>query len=135
MFSSVAEQLGFEVRTTGEADEFISLNLDFNPTVVILDLHMPQADGIEVLRRLADDKCRAGILVVSGADSRVLGSAERLGANRGLNMLGAMQKELLSNVVYSKLALGGFPAVDCAFINTVDELHAGNHISELPEST
>ena len=96
---------------------------------------MPQADGIEVLRRLADDKCRAGILVVSGADSRVLGSAERLGANRGLNMLGAMQKELLSNVVYSKLALGGFPAVDCAFINTVDELHAGNHISELPEST
>ena len=43
--------------------------------------------------------------------------------------------ELLSNVVYSKLALGGFPAVDCAFINTVDELHAGNHISELPEST
>ena len=44
-------------------------------------------------------------------------------------------QELLSNVVYSKLALGGFPAVDCAFINTVDELHAGNHISELPEST
>ena len=43
--------------------------------------------------------------------------------------------ELLSNVVYSKLALGGFPAVDCAFINTVDELHGGNHISELPEST
>ena len=43
--------------------------------------------------------------------------------------------ELLSNVVYSKLTLGGFPAVDCAFINTVDELHAGNHISELPEST
>ena len=45
------------------------------------------------------------------------------------------QTELLSNVVYSKLTLGGFPAVDCAFINTVDELHAGNHISELPEST
>ena len=44
-------------------------------------------------------------------------------------------RELLSNVVYSKLTLGGFPAVDCAFINTVDELHAGNHISELPEST
>ena len=48
---------------------------------------------------------------------------------------GKSQRELLSNVVYSKLALGGFPAVDCAFINTVDELHAGNHISELPEST
>ena len=46
-----------------------------------------------------------------------------------------LMPELLSNVVYSKLTLGGFPAVDCAFINTVDELHAGNHISELPEST
>ena len=46
-----------------------------------------------------------------------------------------MANKLLSNVVYSKLALGGFPAVDCAFINTVDELHAGNHISQLPEST
>ena len=46
-----------------------------------------------------------------------------------------VQMELLSNVVYIKLTLGGFPAVDCAFINSVDELHAGNHISELPEST
>ena len=117
MFSSVAEQLGFEVRTTGEADKFISLNRDFNPTVVILDLHMPQADGIEVLRRLADDKCRAGILVVSGADSRVLGSAERLGANRGLNMLGAMQKpvqlqELRGKLGDAKLAQRKFTPAD-----------------------
>ena len=103
LFSAVAEQLGFEVRTTGEADEFISLNRNFDPTVVILDLHMPQADGVEVLRRLADDKCRAGILVVSGADSRVLGSAERLGANRGLNMLGAMQKPVQLEELRGKL--------------------------------
>lgn len=117
LFSSVAEQLGFEVRTTGEADEFISLNRDFNPTVVILDLHMPQADGVEVLRRLADDKCRAGILVVSGADRRVLGSAERLGANRGLNMLGAMQKpvqlqELRGKLGDAKLAQRKFTPAD-----------------------
>ena len=26
LFAAVAEQLGFEVRTTGEADEFIKLN-------------------------------------------------------------------------------------------------------------
>jgi EAL domain-containing protein (putative c-di-GMP-specific phosphodiesterase class I) len=117
LFSSVAEQLGFEVRTTGEADEFISLNRDFNPTVVILDLHMPQADGVEVLRRLANDKCRAGILVVSGADRRVLGSAERLGANRGLNMLGAMQKpvqlqELRGKLGDAKLAQRKFTPAD-----------------------
>lgn len=117
LFATVAEQLGFEVRTTGEADEFIKLNRDFDPTIVILDLHMPQADGIEVLRRLADDKCRAGILVISGADSRVLGSAERLGANRGLNMLGAMQKpvqlqELRGKLGDAKLAQRKFTQAD-----------------------
>ena len=117
LFSAVAERLGFDVRTTGEADKFVRLNQDFDPAVVILDLHMPQADGIELLRRLADDKCRAWILVVSGADTRVLGSAERLGANRGLNMLGAMQKpvqlqELRGKLADTKTAQRGFTQGD-----------------------
>jgi len=117
LFSAVAERLGFDVCTTGDANEFIRLNREFDPTVIILDLQMPQADGVELLRRLADDKCSAGILVVSGADNRVLGSAEQLGANRGLEMLGAMQKPVQLQDLRSKLrgtmtAQRGFTKVD-----------------------
>lgn len=43
--------------------------------------------------------------------------------------------ELLSNLVYEPLTSGGFPADYLTFINAVDELHAGNHISDLSESS
>ena len=119
LYGAFAEHLGFDVCTTGDADEFIRLNREFDPTVVILDLHMPQADGIELLRRLADEKCRARIAVVSGADDRVLGAADRLGADRGLNMLGAMQKPVQLRDLRSKLgdatnAQRGFTTVAAA---------------------
>ena len=54
LFRVVAERLGFDVRPTGEVDKFIRLNQDFDSTDVIFYLHLPQADGIDRLRRLPD---------------------------------------------------------------------------------
>ncbi len=91
----VAEGLGFEVRTTSDPDDFREQAISFEPSVVVLDLQMPRADGIELLRFLGDNKINAQVLVVSGMDTKVLTTAEELGASRGISMLGSLQKPLM----------------------------------------
>ncbi len=68
---------------------------DFQPTVVVLDLQMPGADGIELLRYLGERGSKAQVLVASGMDQRVLATAQQIGKAQGLTMLGALQKPIL----------------------------------------
>ncbi|MDH3931671.1 MAG: response regulator, partial [Chromatiales bacterium] len=81
----VAEGLGFEVSLTTQAAEFRRRVSSFEPSVVVLDLQMPEADGIEQLRFLGETGCDAKVLVVSGMDTRVLATAEHLGRSLGVN--------------------------------------------------
>ena len=68
---------------------------EFQPTVVVLDLQMPGADGIELLRYLGERGSKAQVLVASGMDQRVLATAQQIGEAQGLQMLGALQKPIL----------------------------------------
>jgi EAL domain-containing protein (putative c-di-GMP-specific phosphodiesterase class I) len=93
--SEAAATLGFETRAVTEPDAFRRAVQDFEPTVVVLDLQMPGADGIELLRYLGERGSKAQVLVASGMDQRVLSTAEQLGRAQGLNMLGTLQKPIL----------------------------------------
>lgn len=92
---TAAEQLGFEIRTAGNAEEFVTGVTEFRPTAIILDLNMPGGDGIELLRYLAKEQSEAQVFVISGEDERVLNAAERLGSSQGLQMAGVLQKPVL----------------------------------------
>ena len=92
LIKNVAEDVGYAVRTTSDPDEFRESIQSFDPTVIVLDLQMPRADGVELLRYLAEVKCRAQVLVVSGVDGKVLETVKRLGVAHGLDMLGALRK-------------------------------------------
>ncbi len=65
---------------------------ELRPDAVTIDLAMPQVDGIELLRFLAEEKCTAPVIIVSGFDRRVLESSMRLGNALGLNMVGPLEK-------------------------------------------
>jgi YesN/AraC family two-component response regulator len=53
---------------------------------------MPQVDGVELLRFLAEENCTAPVIIISGFDRRVLDSSMRLGEGLGLNMVGPLEK-------------------------------------------
>ncbi len=93
--SEAAAVLGFETCAVTEPDAFRRAVQEFQPTVVVLDLQMPGADGIELLRYLGERGSKAQVLVASGMDQRVLATAEQIGRAQGLNMLGALQKPIL----------------------------------------
>jgi EAL domain-containing protein (putative c-di-GMP-specific phosphodiesterase class I) len=93
--SEAAAALGFETCAVTEPEAFRRAVHDFQPTVVVLDLQMPGADGIELLRYLGERGSKAQVLVASGMDQRVLSTAEQIGRSQGLSMLGALQKPIL----------------------------------------
>ncbi len=94
LVAKVARTCNYDVKCTSDAAEFKALHAEWRPTHVSLDLHMPGTDGVEIIRFLAGEKSSAQILVMSGFDAKVVESARRLGAERGLNMVGSLLKPL-----------------------------------------
>lgn len=90
--ADAARHCGFEPILTSNDSDFRTRFVTERPAVVALDLGMPGMDGVELLRFLAAENCRAPVLIVSGFDRRVLDSAFRLGEALGLSMVGPLEK-------------------------------------------
>src|SRR5690606_13473796 len=91
----VAAKAGFRVRTATRAADLLEACRERVPDVILLDLQMPDMDGIETLRALADAKVCSAIVLLTGMDSRTTSSAEQYGASRGLAVVGTLQKPFL----------------------------------------
>jgi len=100
----VAEDMGYAVESTDGPAQFAALIADFNPSVVMLDLQLPQADGVELLRNLSDARSHAQVLLISGMDRRILSATHELGISRGVSMLGLLAKPLMIEDLEAKLA-------------------------------
>ncbi len=88
---SVAQGLGFSTAAAGNTGEFAQL-FKRKTEVIVLDLLMPDVDGVELIRFLAENKSTAALILMSGVDKNVLHSAEQLAREQGLNVLGTLSK-------------------------------------------
>jgi DNA-binding response OmpR family regulator len=79
----VAERLDFQTEVTADPRTFKNLYQSLDPTVILLDIVMPEADGIELLTWLRSANCRARVLLISGFDPRYAEWAVRLGGAGG----------------------------------------------------
>jgi len=86
LVKSTADGLSIECVVAADADDFF-LALTPDVTLILLDLVMPNIDGVEVLRMLGEQQCRAGIIVMSGVGKRIIESAESLAATLGLSIV------------------------------------------------
>lgn len=92
--AEVARTCDFEATVTSRAEEFRERHRAWQPTHVMLDLHMPETDGVELIRFLAAEGSRAQVVLMSGFDARVLESVRRLGTERGLSMAAVVTKPM-----------------------------------------
>ena len=72
---------GYQVRCTATAEEGLRLDRAFEPDVVILDIHLPDKDGLEVLQELKKKNPRSNtIMITAYHDMETTVKAMRLGA-------------------------------------------------------
>ena len=94
LLKEVGEQCGYEVAYLCSGAEFYKTVQEINPTFIILDLNIPDHDGIELLRYLAQHNSIATIGLQSGQDEKVLSISTKLGQDMGLSMGRYFQKPL-----------------------------------------
>ncbi len=90
--STVARMNDFESRYFSDPDEFLSAVATSPTACVAIDLQMPVLDGIEVLRRLAEQHFRRPILIMSGMDLKVLESARHFAKAHALQVSDIVSK-------------------------------------------
>src|ERR1700677_947616 len=89
--AAAAQNLGLKCIHTTDAAALSEL-LTPDVTLILLDLMMPDMDGIEGLRLLSELHCKAGIVLMSGISKRVLETAEKLASTLGLFIVGRLAK-------------------------------------------
>jgi two-component system alkaline phosphatase synthesis response regulator PhoP len=79
--SLLLERRGFEVRSS-EDDSFLEIAEQWQPSVILMDVHLPKIDGVEATRRLKENTLTAMIpVVLMTGDSEAIDLATQCGAN------------------------------------------------------
>ncbi len=92
---AMSQGVGAQARATTEPESFFAALESWQPTHILLDLNMPNLDGMQVMAELANREVEAGIIVVSGVGRRVIDAAARTAAARGLRVVGVLDKPFL----------------------------------------
>jgi cyclic di-GMP phosphodiesterase len=115
LLTTVLREMGAEVRGVAEPRDAVRAFHQFEPDLVVLDVHMPAPDGFEILRKLRTPRAFAGYLpvVVLTADASVEArdAALELGADDFLNkpldrmeIIVRVRNLLLTRRMYLRLA-------------------------------
>jgi EAL domain-containing protein (putative c-di-GMP-specific phosphodiesterase class I)/AmiR/NasT family two-component response regulator len=64
--------------------------------LIFCDLQMPEMDGVELVRKMAEIGSTSRLVLVTGEDKRILKTAEMLAKAHGLVVVGALNKPVLS---------------------------------------
>lgn len=52
LLSAILTEAGYEVSVAGDAEACVGIARSFSPSLVLIDLHMPGANGLETAERL-----------------------------------------------------------------------------------
>jgi FixJ family two-component response regulator len=94
LIATFIQNTGLDVVTEISAIHFLKLPLLPQNFILILDLVMPEMDGIEVIRELAAKNIQASLILISGFDERVLHSAQLLTESHNMEVLACFTKPI-----------------------------------------
>ena len=86
LIARVATKCGYEAKAIGDLDRLRDVLLAWRPSVLTLDLCMPQEDGIGILAMLTECDFKGQLVIVSGQDGWLRKAAARLADARGLKV-------------------------------------------------
>jgi len=89
--TDVVEDMSFDVYSLNDPTLF-SATFSNDIDILILDLFMPNIDGIELLRLIPCVNQHVSVIFISGKNIDILHSAEKLAVEQGIQVLDALQK-------------------------------------------
>ncbi len=113
----LAKRSGWSAVAEQSASRFLDYDLSAGG-ILVLDLNMPEMDGIEVIRALAKEKKRLLLILISGFDARVLHSARQLAEAHDIKVLASLTK----------------PVVRKEFIKALESVAGGERTESRPVS-
>lgn len=97
----VLEEAGFDVvGEAGNAREAVAIIRRLEPDVVLLDVHLPDADGFSVVADLSELAPRPAVVLISGRDQADYGEASRI---EGSGALGFIAKADLTPIAFREI--------------------------------
>jgi len=90
--AQVAMGLDIDVDAVTSAKQFEKLYSSHRYDIVTTDISMPDKDGIELIKELADLDCQAAIIIISGKEQVILNGATKIAEQKGLNIVATLQK-------------------------------------------
>jgi EAL domain-containing protein (putative c-di-GMP-specific phosphodiesterase class I) len=91
LICATAEERGLLCSATTSAEKFLEA-ISPATSLLLIDLIMPEMDGVELLRRLGERGCKVNIVLMSGVGKRIMEVAEELAHAHGLTTVGHLQK-------------------------------------------
>jgi DNA-binding response OmpR family regulator len=92
MLLMAAQAAGFEARRCADLPAFITHLQSCPPTHVVVDLNLPGSSTEQVMQQLSEVRCRARVIVCSGAAPQELQAALSLARALGLRTAGVLAK-------------------------------------------
>jgi CheY-like chemotaxis protein len=91
---NVAEDMGYVVAVTASGQELMTSYEHFKPTTIILDMVMPGLDGNEIILWLAERKCSAQLIIITGFTPDYAEHAKVLAEYKGLRPVITLSKPI-----------------------------------------
>ena len=103
VIGSAALQLGFEVLSIHDSDQFEKALQKLKPTIIFLDIAMPGRDGMQLVGVLAAGNYPGKIVIISGSDQSYIQMLSAVAKTRGLMVAGTLQKPFRRQTVLDLL--------------------------------
>ena len=93
-----------ETASTGREALDVIVTSETSPDVLLVDLRMPEMGGVELIKRLAEQRYEGHVVLTSGVNERTLASVEEVARTVDVNVLGCLSKPITAVALAELLA-------------------------------
>lgn len=102
--ADVAEGIGYEVHTHRSARAGLDAMKAGHPSVIVMDVVMPDMDGVELVQAIGRENPEIPVIVMSGYDERYLDLVKTLGQANGARVIATLTKPFTADELETALA-------------------------------